>query len=99
MKITKKIFHRVTGYPTLDKLRSLHSDVKEVIEKNTGALWNKMGMTIDIIADPLVGFVVRAIAHKFYQSSRLNNVPCMAVDIGYKIVKKDHTYGLAELQL
>ena len=26
-------------------------------------------------------------------------MPCIVVDVGYKIVKKDHTYDLAELQL
>ena len=56
-------------------------------------------MTIDTIKDPLVDFVVRVISHKFYQSSRPTSVPCIAVDVGYKIVKKDHTYDLAELQL
>ena len=30
---------------------------------------------------------------------RLNSVPCIVVDVGYKIVKKDHTYDLAKLQL
>ena len=54
-------------------------------------------MTIDIITYPLIAFVVRRIAHKLYQSSRLNSVPCIAVDVGYKIVKKDHTYDLIEL--
>ena len=56
-------------------------------------------MTIDTIIDPLIAFVMRVIAHKFYQSRRLKNVPYIAVYMGYKIVKKDHTYDLAELQL
>ena len=56
-------------------------------------------MTIDTITNPLIDFFVRVIAHKFYQSSRLNNVPCITIDIGYKMVKRDHTYDLAELQL
>ena len=55
-------------------------------------------MTIDTIIDPLTDFVVRVIAHKFYQSSRLNNVPCIVVDVGYKIVKTNYTYDLAKLQ-
>ena len=54
-------------------------------------------MTIDTIIDPLISFVVRIISQKILQSSRLNSVPCIVVDIGYKIVKKDHTYYLAEL--
>lgn len=56
-------------------------------------------MTIDTIKDPLIEFSTRVISHKFYQSSRLNNVPYIAVDVGYKIVKKDHTYDLAKIQL
>ena len=56
-------------------------------------------MTIDIITDPLLDFVLRVISHKFYQSSRLNSVPCIVVDVAYKLVKKDHTYDLAELLL
>ncbi|MCW6190142.1 hypothetical protein, partial [Klebsiella pneumoniae] len=56
-------------------------------------------MTIDTIIDPLIEFVVRVTSHKFYQSGRLNSVPYIAVDVGYKIVKKDHTYDLAKLQL
>ena len=56
-------------------------------------------MTIDTITDPLIEFAISVISHKFYQSSRLNSVPCIAIDVGYKIVKKDHTYDLVELQL
>ena len=54
-------------------------------------------MTIDTIIDPLIEFFVRVISHKFYQSSILNSAPYIAMDVGYKIVKKDHTYDLAEL--
>ena len=62
-------------------------------------MWNKRGMTIDTITDLLIDFLVRVISHKFYLSSRLNSVPCIVVDMGYKIVKTDHTYDLAKLQL
>ena len=73
--------------------------MKETIEKNIGEKWNKQGMTIDTIIDPLIDFVVRVISHKFYQSSRLNSMPYIVADVGYKIVKRDHTYDLVELQL
>ena len=56
-------------------------------------------MTIDIVTKPLLHFVVRIISHKFYQSSRLNSVPCIAIDVAYKLVKKDHTYELEKLML
>lgn len=29
----------------------------------------------------------------------MDNVPCVAVDVAWKIVKKDHSYDLADLQL
>ena len=56
-------------------------------------------MEIDTFKDPLLDFFVRIISHKFYQSSRLNSVSCIAVDVAYKLVKKDHTYDLAKLML
>ena len=43
VKITKKIVHRVTGFPTLDRPKTLRSDKREAIEKNTGAKWNNRG--------------------------------------------------------
>ena len=99
IKINKKIIHRVIDYPTLDQPKTLRRDSKEMIEKNTGAFWNKTCITIDTIIDPLINFSIRIISHKFYQLSRLNSVPCIVVDVGYKIVKKDYTCDLVELQL
>ena len=99
LKITKKMVHRVTGFPTLDRPKTLRSDKKETIEKNTDAKWNNRGMTIDTIKEPLLYFSVRIISHKFYQSSRLNSVPYIVVDVEYKLVKKDHTYDVAKLML
>ena len=49
IKISKRIVHRVIGYPTLDQPKTLRSDSREVIEKNIGAKWNKRAMNIDII--------------------------------------------------
>lgn len=56
-------------------------------------------MSIDSIEDPLIEFHVHVIAHNLYQSRILNNVPCVAFYLGYKIMKQDHSYDLAELQL
>ena len=83
-------------YPTLDRPKSMHSDEKKVIEKNIGAIWNKREMSIDTISDPLITFVVRVISHKFFQFSQMNNVSCITVNLGYKIVKRDHFYDLAK---
>ena len=37
VKITKKMVHRVTGFPTLDRPKTLRSDKRDTIEKNTSA--------------------------------------------------------------
>ena len=66
VKITKKIVHRVTGFPTLDRPKTLRSDKRETIEKNTDAKWNNRGMTIDTIKEPLLDFDVKIISQKFY---------------------------------
>ena len=86
IKITKRIIHRVTSCQTLDRLKTLRSDLKEVIEKKIGAKWNKRGMKIDIIVDPLLNFSIKVISHKLYQSSILNSVPYVGVLWG-----KEHT--------
>lgn len=41
IKITKNIVQRVTWYSTLDRPKTMRSDAKEAIEKNTGVVWNK----------------------------------------------------------
>lgn len=99
IKITKHKIHRVTGYPILDPAKSMSCGVHEIIKKEIGAKWNKCGMIIDSIFDPMVEFLVRVFTHKFYQSSILNSVPCIAMDLGFKIIKKDHSYDLVDLQL
>ena len=55
-------------------------------------------MLIKTIEDLVIKFVVWVIAHKFYQLNQLNNVSCVVVDMGYKLVKNDHNYDLAKLQ-
>ena len=99
IKITKRIILRVIRYLTLDQTKTLRSESKEIIDKTIGVVWNKRGMKINTITNPLIDFAVRVIAYKFYQLNILKNIPCIAVDVGYKIVKKDHAYDLAELQL
>lgn len=66
IKFTKRIINQVSGCPTLDQSKSMCSDAKELIEKSIFVVWNKRGMSINIILDPLIAFVVRVIAHKFF---------------------------------
>lgn len=94
----KKMIHRVIEYPTLDKKKTMQYLSHEEFEANIGGKWNGCALSITNIFDPLIEFLVRIIAHKFYQSSRLNNIPCIVLDQVWKIVLKYHGYDLAELQ-
>ena len=58
MNFTKKIVHSVIGFPTLDWPKTLRSDKREAIDKNTGAKLNNKGMTIDTITGPLLDFLL-----------------------------------------
>jgi len=46
-----------------------------------------------------VKFGIYAITYKLYSSSRLNSVPCEAIDLAYKIVKKNMKFDLANVLL
>ena len=41
VRISKRIVHRVIGFPTLDRPKTLKSDSREVIEEDTRAKLNK----------------------------------------------------------
>ena len=96
-KITKVNVKHVMGYPIADRVKSIWCQGREVIKANTLEKWNDKGIFITTIEDPVIEFTIRDIAHKFCQSSRLNNVLCIVVDLGYKIVKMDGSYDLANL--
>lgn len=51
------------------------------------------------IKDPEIDFAVNVIANKFYQSNWSGSVLCISIDIAWKIVKKDHSYDIVDLQL
>lgn len=57
IKLRKRIIHRVTSFPTLDQHKTVRSDSKEAVEKNTGEKWSKRGISIDTIKDPLLEFL------------------------------------------
>lgn len=70
----------------MDQPKSIRRRTKNEIENLTKENQNGHGMEIDSIEDPLIEFVIHVIEQKFYQSSRLNNMPCIVVDLGYKII-------------
>lgn len=64
INLTKRIINRVSGYPIIDRPKSMRSDAKETIEKNRCAIWNKRGMLIGTVSDPLIALILKLIAHK-----------------------------------
>lgn len=87
------------GYLILDSVKYVHCQGREVIEVITLEKWNKRGMSISTIIDLELDFAMRVIRHKFYQSRKPQSVPCVAINVAWKIVKKDNSYDLADLQL
>lgn len=99
IKITKDVIQMVTDYPTNDKEKNLRHPPRTETEKLTGANWDGRGMRINTITDLETRFGAYVITYKIFQSRRPNNVPCRAVDITYKVVRKGLQLDLTELML
>lgn len=69
------------------------------LEKKTLAEWDGRGMKIRNVTDMELNFCIHVISYKIYNSSRLNNVSCEAIDLVYKAVKNNLSLDLAELLL
>ena len=41
VEITKKLIHKVTSYPTLDKKKTMQSLIHEEVEMDIGTEWNR----------------------------------------------------------
>ena len=72
IKINKAIIHLVTGYPTLDRPKMIKISIRDVVKpKKKG----RMEQSWNANQDRVIEFAACVVAHKFYQSSRLNNIP------------------------
>lgn len=58
-----------------------------------------LGLKLNNITDVELNFAIRVIGYYFFQSARENSVPCAAVDLAYKIVKKGMKVDLCEVLL
>ena len=61
--------------------------------------WDGRGLRINNFIDVELRFGIDIIAHKIYSLSWLNSVPCEAVDLAYKVVKKNMDYDLLDVLL
>lgn len=97
--ITKKMIHRITGLPMLNKAKTIKTLGRVELAKRTLAKWDGRSMEINRVIDMEIKFNIHVIAHEIYISNKLNNVPCEAVDLVHKVVKNNLFFELAELQL
>ena len=97
--ITKQMIHRITGLPMLSKAKSTKTLGRDELQKLTLAEWDGRGLKINNVSDIELKFGIIIIAYKLYSSSRLNSVACEAVDLAYKVVKKNLEFDLAEVLL
>ena len=93
------MIHQVTRLPMLEKPKATKNlPWAELIEK-IGAEWGGREMKPTRVTNMEINFAIHIISHKMYNSSWPNNVACEAVDLAYKVVKKDLYFDLVELQL
>ena len=81
------MIHKVTGLPMLRKEKTTKTLGREELQKKTLAKWDGRGLKINNVTNIELRFGIHIIAHKIYSLSRLNNIPCEAVDLAYKVVK------------
>jgi hypothetical protein len=97
--ITKKMINRITGLPMLSKAKTTKTLSKDELQKLTQAVWDGSGLKLNNITNVELKFGIYVVAYKLYSSSRLNSVPCEAIDLTYKVVKKNMEFDLADVLL
>ena len=83
----------------LSKVKATKTLGWDELQKKTLAKLDEKGLKINNVSDVELRFGIHIIAHKIYSSSRLNSVSCEAVDLAYKVVKKNLEFDLADLML
>ena len=93
------MINKITGLPMLSKAKTTKTLGWEELQKLTLVEWDSRGLKVSTVTDAKLRFGIHVIAHKIYSSSRPNSVPCEAVDLAFKIVKKNVEFDLSELLL
>ena len=97
--IKNKMIHKTIGLPMLTKAKMTKTLSQVELEKKTLTKWDGRGMKISSVINMELKFSIHIIAHKIYNSSRLNSVSCEAMDLAYKVVKNNLSLDLAKLML
>lgn len=93
------MIHKITGLPMLNKVKITKTPRQDELQKKTLVEWDDRGPKINNVLDVELRFGIHIIAHKIYNSSQLNSVPCEAIDLAYKVVKKNLEFDLLDLLL
>ena len=93
------MIHKITGLPMLSKVKTTKTLSKEELQKKTLVEWDDRALKISRVTNVELRFSIHIIAHKIYSSSQWNNVPCEAVDLAYKIIKKNLEFDLLDVLL
>ena len=83
----------------LNKVKTTKTLGWDELQQKTLAEWDGKGLKINNVTDMELRFGIQIIAHKIYNSNRLNSVPCEAIDLAYKVVKKNLEFDLSDLLL
>ena len=83
----------------LSKAKTTKTLGGEELQKKTLAKWDGRGLKINNVTNVELRFGIHIIAHNIYSLSQLNSVPCEAVDLAYKVVKKNLEFDLSDLLL
>lgn len=83
----------------LSKAQTTKTLGQEELQKKTLAEWDGRGLKVRNVSDMELRFWIHIIAHKIYSSNQLNSVSCEAIDLAYKVVKKNLEYYLLDLLL
>ena len=97
ISITKKMVHRITGLPILNKEKTTKTLGWIELMKRNLFEWDGRGMKLNGVSNMEIKFNFHVISHKIYNSRSLDNFPCKDIDLAYKVVKNNLSFNLADL--
>lgn len=83
----------------LNKVKVTKTLGQDELQKLILAEWDGRGLKLNNVSDMEVRFGIHIIAYKLYSSRRLNSMWCEAMDLAYKVVKKNLEFDLVDLLL
>lgn len=83
----------------LNKVKVSKTLGRDQLQKKTLIEWDDKGLKISNVSNMELRFGIHIITHKVYSSSRLNSVPHEALDLAYKVFKKNFEFDLVDLML